>query len=204
MEFTNVYRPRTPVSDYTLSGDSTAPLPTHAHARMWSQLKQVIADFHDDVLLDWSRSGSGTGRHVDFGDGPKPDLKVVERLGETNNTVVEVECHGTRLAKKLYNVGKMSSRRERDVIDLRKEIEMLRRLRHRHVIELVGSFSHGSPEKLELLFWPVAPCSFAEFLEAVDAVAGRVGSARTLDPAAAQYGETADSLDLLRKVVQPP
>src|SRR5690606_26630115 len=151
-----------------LSGDSIASSTASDQPAMWQLMNQVMNGFNDTVLQDWSRNGSSTGRHVDFGDGPLPAFSHVRTIGMSNSTVDEVICQSTRLAKKAYNIGKLNGRREKEVIDRRKEIEMLRRLRHRHVIELVGSFTHSSPVQLELLFWPVAPCSLSLFIEALD------------------------------------
>jgi hypothetical protein len=45
----------------------------------------------------------------------------------------------------------------------RKEIEIIKKLRHHHIIELVGTYTYGP--YLGLLLWPVAVCDLATFLE---------------------------------------
>ncbi|RSL55413.1 hypothetical protein CEP53_007097 [Fusarium sp. AF-6] len=126
-------------------------------------LGQFADGFIDTVMRDWSMKGSSVSRHVDFGEHP-PSWKPGRLLGMGNGTVTEVECLGTYLAKKTYNVKAMGAERERDVIELRTEIHVLKKLRHKHIIELAGSYTHGIPQQLEVLFWPVAVCSLKEFL----------------------------------------
>lgn len=46
------------------------------------------------------------------------------------------------------------------------EIEIIRKLNHQHIIELVGTYTHGP--FLRLLLWPVAKCDLATFLEDVN------------------------------------
>ncbi|KAJ3456685.1 hypothetical protein MRS44_016708 [Fusarium solani] len=137
---------------------TAAPEPT-----LHGLVQKLVEGFNDMVMQDWSMSGSSVSRHVDFGEDPPP-LTPGRHLGMSNGTVTEVKCRGTSLAKKTYNVGPMSTQRERDVIELRKEVQVLRRLRHKHIIELVGSYTYGSPQQLEVLFWPVAVCSLSEFM----------------------------------------
>jgi serine/threonine protein kinase len=47
-----------------------------------------------------------------------------------------------------------------------REIEIIKKLSHRHIIRLIGTYTHGP--FLGLLLWPVATCDLASVLEDVD------------------------------------
>ncbi|KAL6366034.1 hypothetical protein LRP88_00128 [Fusarium phalaenopsidis] len=96
---------------------TAAPEPAHH-----GLVQKLVEGFNDIVMQDWSMSGSIVSRHVDFGE-DSPPLTPGRHLGISNGAVTEVKCRGTSLAKKTYNVGPMSTQRERDVIELRKEVQ---------------------------------------------------------------------------------
>lgn len=170
-------------------------------AALSSKINDVLIEsFNNTTLQGWSRKDSSAGLHVEFGNSPRPDLKFVRELGGSNAVVVEVDCNGTRLAKKTYDPKRLGWLRSAKVIDMKTEITALKRLRHRHVIELVGSFTHnrGHPAEpvLEVLLWPVAACSLEKFCEAIEEVSDRQLSQR--------YDYSKESLRLLRTIVQLP
>jgi len=58
---------------------------------------------------------------------------------------------------------------------IRNEIIILKRLRHHHIIDLVGSMTqtplgYEQGSKLSALFWPVAPCSFENFFGNINSI----------------------------------
>lgn len=112
----------------------------------------------DKLLLsireDWSRRGS----HVEFKRGESIPLEKGRVLGYgMNGEVVEATCKGVIFAlKKIYNRNKVQ-------IGQMKEIDVLKKLKHRHIVRLVGTYTQ--PPYLGLLIWPVARCDLALVLE---------------------------------------
>jgi serine/threonine protein kinase len=108
--------------------------------------------------LDWA--GRGTS-HVDFDDEEVLPLSQGRFLGHgVNGGVFETVVCGKRVAwKRRY------CRRRIGAQDLR-EIDILKKLRSRHIINLIGTYTHGP--FLGLLLWPVAVCDLGMFLEDVD------------------------------------
>jgi len=74
--------------------------------------------------------------------------------------VYETICNGIVLAWKRKYCSRRVGYREK------REIEIIKRLQHPHVIRLVGTYTHGP--FLGLLLWPVATCDLANLLEDVD------------------------------------
>jgi serine/threonine protein kinase len=74
--------------------------------------------------------------------------------------VYETNCNGVKLAwKRKYCRRKMDARE-------RREIEIIKKLSHRHIIRLMGTYTHGP--SLGLLLWPVATCDLATLLEDIE------------------------------------
>ncbi|EON62509.1 serine/threonine protein kinase [Coniosporium apollinis CBS 100218] len=109
------------------------------------------------VAADWS----GRGSHVDFETDETVPLQQGRFLGHgVNGGVYETTCKGVALAwKRSYCRGLIGP-------EERKEIEVLKKLSHCHIIELVGTYSHGP--FLGLLLWPVAVCDLGIFMEDCD------------------------------------
>ncbi|KAF2801725.1 kinase-like protein [Mytilinidion resinicola] len=107
---------------------------------------------------DWANRGTS---HVDFSRDETIPLETGRFLGHgVNGLVHETDCDGTKLAwKKIYC-------RNRITPQHRKEIEIIKKLNHRHIIELVGTYTKGP--HLGLLLWPVAICDLATLMEDVD------------------------------------
>lgn len=108
--------------------------------------------------LDWA--GRGTS-HVDFNSDETLPLLQGRFLGHgMNGGVYETVCQGLPLAwKRRY------CRRQIDLNE-RREIEILKKLSHPHIIKLLGTYTHGP--FLGLLLSPVAVCDLATFMEDVD------------------------------------
>lgn len=108
--------------------------------------------------LDWSGRHSS---HVDFQKDETLPLLQGRFLGYgIHGGVYETTCNGVQLAWKRkfcrYRIG------DRE----RREIEIIKRLDHRHIIKLVGTYTHGP--FLGLLLWPVATCDLATLIEDLD------------------------------------
>lgn len=110
--------------------------------------------------FDWA--GRGTS-HVDFKEDEALPLSQGRFLGHgMNGGVYETTCRGLTLAWKRRYCRKQIG------TDDRREIEILKKINHRHIIKLVGTYTHGS--FLGLLLWPVAVCDLGTFLEEVDSL----------------------------------
>jgi serine/threonine protein kinase len=112
----------------------------------------------DGVELDWS--GRGTS-HVDYSKSEALPLTQGRFLGYgMHGGVYETSCNGIAVAWKRKYCSRRVGHRER------REIEIIKRLQHRHVIRLVGTYTHGP--FLGLLLWPVAICDLANLIEDID------------------------------------
>ncbi|KAF2763315.1 kinase-like protein [Pseudovirgaria hyperparasitica] len=99
------------------------------------------------VWEDWS----GRGSHVDFRRDESLPLVAGRELGVgRNGHVYETKCKGVALAwKRRIRRGKWGP-------EQRKEIDILKRLSHDHIIKLIGTYTQGNT--LGVLLWPVATC----------------------------------------------
>lgn len=107
---------------------------------------------------DWSGRGSS---HVDFSNHERLPLERLRFLGHgVNGGVYETMCKGVALAWKTKYCRTSIGPQER------KEIEILKKLSHAHIVKLVGTYTHQ--RFLGLLLWPVAVCDLTTFLEDMD------------------------------------
>ncbi|EON66454.1 serine/threonine protein kinase [Coniosporium apollinis CBS 100218] len=106
------------------------------------------------LAADWC----GRGSHVEFETNETVPLREERFLGYgVNGGVWETACQGIKLAwKRRYCRGLIGPQE-------RKEIEVLKKLSHHHIIQLVGTYSHR--QFLGLLLWPVAVCDLGVFFE---------------------------------------
>lgn len=190
----------------------TQPLDRYPH---WPTQLTIVADqdsdtrrqttrFHNEVLIDWSKLGNWSARHLDLQDGKlPPGLEVVKPLGKGNSNVEMVRCLGTFLAVKTYRLDG-----NRPVERVNAEISILKRLRHHHVIELVGSMSrHGPGNVISAVFWPVAPCDFGRFFNNIDVLAVALQSGQlqpTATGALIKNELYEEAFQGLREIVFPP
>jgi serine/threonine protein kinase len=134
-------------------------------ATLWSSTstdsidsKPSPCELINGVALDWS--GRGTS-HVDYSKSEALPLIQGRFLGYgMHGGVYETSCNGIALAWKRKYCTRRVGHRER------REIEIIKRLEHRHVIRLVGTYTHGP--FLGLLLWPVATCDLANLIEDID------------------------------------
>jgi len=108
----------------------------------------------NSVFEDWS----GRGSHVDFTVDETVPLAQGRFLGHgVNGGVWETHCKGVALAwKRKYCRRKIGDAE-------RKEITILKKLSHNHIVKLVGTYTYR--QFLGLLLWPVAVCDMATFFE---------------------------------------
>ena len=117
-----------------------------------------------DPALVQDLFGIGKGSHVDFASSEALPLKEGRCLGAgVNGGVYETIVKGVAFAWKRRRCRKKASQQER------KEIEILKRVTHHHIVQLVGTYTHGN--FLGLLMWPVAVCDMATFFEDIEVYA---------------------------------
>ena len=112
----------------------------------------------DELLRSVREDWSGRGSHAEFKLGETIPLEKGRVLGYgMNGEVVEATCKGIKFAlKKIYHRHKVQ-------IGQIKEIDVLKKLKHRHIVRLVGTYTQQP--YLGLLIWPVARCDLAVILE---------------------------------------
>ncbi|CAI6335657.1 unnamed protein product [Periconia digitata] len=111
------------------------------------------------VIEDWS----GRGTHVDFLPNEIVPLEQGRFLGHGSmGGVYETTVQGHAFAwKKIYCRRKIGDKEK-------KEIAILKKVSHEHIIRLAGSYTHG--QFLGFLLHPVAVCDLATVLEDVEAL----------------------------------
>ncbi|KAH6863092.1 kinase-like domain-containing protein [Alternaria alternata] len=113
-----------------------------------------------DVMNDWS--GTGRGCHVDFGADEVIPLQTGDLLGQGADAIVhETTVKGFKVA------WKRSSRHKQSKESIRLEVEVLKKLSHRHLVRLIGSYTHK--RYVGLLLHPVAVCDLGTFFEDAEA-----------------------------------
>lgn len=121
--------------------------------------RQMPRDFAPSPIWhDWS--GRGTGSHVDYPSEDPLPLEFEETLGTgASGNVEKIVCHNISLAVKTKTV------RLGQLMEW-KEIDVLKKLSHRHIIKFVGTFNHK--QVMGLVLWPVAVCDLATFFKDLD------------------------------------
>lgn len=123
----------------------------------FSEISNLLPPSSDETQngLDWA--GRGTS-HVDFGVEDVLPLSQGRFLGHgMNGGVFETTICGRKVAwKRRY------CRQQIGVHELR-EMDILKKLNHRHIIGLVGTYTQGP--FLGLFLYPVAVCDLGTFLE---------------------------------------
>jgi serine/threonine protein kinase len=110
--------------------------------------------------LNWSGKSNG-GQHVEFERGEQLPFQIINTIGMSlTATVDKVRCRRIMLARKSMTCGRRLS-----VQDALTEVEHLQKLRHPHIIQLVGSYLQG--KKFAVLLYPVADSDLSVFLEEV-------------------------------------
>jgi len=130
-------------------------------------------------IEDWSQTGRGS--HVDFGD--KETVPIVQGKYTHRELLMSVTLTRTSLGRFLgrgamsdvyettiqgYKIAhKRTLFRRRIGEQERKEVEILKRLSHVHIVQLVGTYVRR--KHLGILLYPVAICDLHTFFEDVEA-----------------------------------
>ncbi|KAF2132066.1 kinase-like protein [Dothidotthia symphoricarpi CBS 119687] len=113
-----------------------------------------------DIICDWSQTGRGF--HVDFGSEEAVPLEEGRFLGRgAAGYVHETTIRDKKLAWKRIPFRRKIGKAER------KEIDILKKVSHVHMIQLVGTYTHN--RFLGILMYPVAVCDLHTFFEDVEA-----------------------------------
>jgi serine/threonine protein kinase len=111
-----------------------------------------------DVPGNWSRRG----QHVEFARNETIPLKEGPSLGRgASADVHEVVCQGVKLARK-----QIYCNRRMKIEDVKRELDILKKISHKHVVTLVGSYTQN--RVLGLLLFPATVCDLGIFLDEMD------------------------------------
>jgi hypothetical protein len=157
------HRPSIEQAYITLGNTSTSSMTSSISDRSLSS-RSITSE---DAILAWNRRFANPQVHLQQND-PAP-FDTVRRLGGGGIGIVfETKLGGVALAlKRTYARGLTP--------DHLNEFRILSRIterRHKHVVELIGSYIHKQKGTYELglLIWPVARCDLAVFLQDVDSL----------------------------------
>lgn len=116
-----------------------------------------------ETELNWSGKKPGQGQHTEFKPNEEIPLQVFGLIGQSLTAKVEkVQCRRIMLARK-----SMHCTRRLKLADAIREVEHLQRLRHAHVIQLVGTYVQG--KVFAILLYPVADLHLQDFILQVEA-----------------------------------
>jgi serine/threonine protein kinase len=117
-----------------------------------------VLSFFDSLQGNWS----GRGQHVEFIRNEPIPLKEGTSLGRgASADVHEVFCRDVRIARKQIYYG-----RRMKIEEVKSELDILKKLSHRHVVTLVGSYTQN--KILGILLYPAAVCDLGVFLDELD------------------------------------
>jgi hypothetical protein len=119
-------------------------------------ISSLVEEESDDEF-DWC----GRGMHVEFQRSEPIPLEVCDSAGHGSTATVDVvKCRRVKLARKItYSNHRISPK------DLLREVRALRRLKHAHVIQLIGTYRKG--RVFAALLYPVANMDLAQYLEEI-------------------------------------
>ncbi|KAI9859998.1 MAG: hypothetical protein M1813_006345 [Trichoglossum hirsutum] len=108
--------------------------------------------------LEWSNKG----QHVEFEPYESPPLEVVEPIAFSLTARVDkVKCRRIFLARKL-----LTCNRRLKLADAIVEVEHLQRLRHAHIVQLIGSYIQG--RDFAILLYPCANMNLQDFMKPME------------------------------------
>jgi hypothetical protein len=113
--------------------------------------------------FNWTGRKPGLGQHVEFALDEKVPLEVQGLIFESHKAKIErVKCRRIVLARK-----SMTCNRRLKLEDALNEVENLQKLRHAHILQLVGSYLQG--RTFAILLYPVADCHLRDFMHLIEA-----------------------------------
>jgi hypothetical protein len=102
-----------------------------------------------DQELNWSGKSNG-GQHVEYARGEELPFQVLGTIGMSLTATVEkIRCRRILLARKTMVCGKRLTLHNALI-----EVQHLQKLKHPHIIQLVGSYMQG--KRFSILLYPVA------------------------------------------------
>ncbi|KAF2659529.1 kinase-like protein [Lophiostoma macrostomum CBS 122681] len=108
-----------------------------------------------EVEVNWS----GQGQHVEFPPEASLPLEHIKNLGSSASAMVDqVQCRRIMLARKTMRCPRRWTR-----TDAVNEVEHLNRLRHAHIVQLVGTYVQN--RTFAVLMYPAADCDLRKFME---------------------------------------
>lgn len=118
------------------------------------QLNGIHSSVEDDEY-DWC----GRGMHVDFDLKERIPLEVCDSAGHGSTSSVDVvKCRRIKLARRLTHLTHRTNQKT-----LLREVQALQKLKHAHVVQLIGTYRQG--RKFAALLYPVADIDLADYLE---------------------------------------
>ncbi|KAI9702538.1 MAG: hypothetical protein M1836_001018 [Candelina mexicana] len=138
------------------------------------QTMQYLRFITDKSLLETRENElnwSGEGQHVVYASSKTPPLESLATLGCSLTALVDkVRCRRIHLARKTM---KCNARVKMGTVMT--EVALLQRLRHSHIIQLVGSYL--KERSFSILLYPAAEYNLAQYMEGYSTMIGR----RSLD-----------------------
>ncbi|KAI9766043.1 MAG: hypothetical protein M1839_005034 [Geoglossum umbratile] len=114
-----------------------------------------------EVEQNWSGREAGAGQHVEFELTDKIPLEVLRLIGSSVTARVHmVRCRRILLARK-----SMKCCIKLELKDAINEVDHLQKLRHAHIVQLIGSYVQG--KTFAILLYPVADYDLSTFMERV-------------------------------------
>jgi serine/threonine protein kinase len=126
--------------------------PSHATPSTVEDLTSIFKDL--SVFKDWS----GRGSHVDY----LPEEVLPLKEGRFLGHGIMGGVYETTIGDYTFAWKRRFCRRKITDVE-KKEIEILKKLAHEHIIQLVGTYTHR--QFLGLLLYPVAVCDLATFID---------------------------------------
>jgi serine/threonine protein kinase len=140
----------TQVDDFSASGTTESTLSDYEKLFDEQGFLPRIEDQYD-----WS----GRGMHVEYGKNDEVPLQYIRGIGATLTSTIEaVKCRGRLLARKSITISKRIKKE-----NLITEIGCLQSLRHRHIVQVLGSYT--DEKTLYILQYPVADCDLKKMMK---------------------------------------
>ena len=166
------------LSDGETRGDRLALGRTFRKLLQRSGLSPLPEEEYSSDEFDWC----GRGMHVEFERGEVVPLEVCEPAGHGSTAAVDiVKCRRVKLARKVTHLRLRMRQR-----DLLKEVQALHRLKHAHIVRLVGTYRKG--RVFAALLYPAADMDLAQYLEEAPYMANLVERQRGFPRSGRKYG----------------
>lgn len=124
-----------------------------------SKFGRVLREQEVLVAKEVESNWSGRGQHVEFKLDDSIPLDVEKTIGFSGTALVEsVRCRRIRLARKSIRCNRRAT-----LSDLVEEVSYLHKLRHAHIIQMVGTYLQKNT--FAMLLYPVATGDLAKFID---------------------------------------